>query len=113
RGLEGGRMIDAETLRDMRMRALAWVTGTSRVDGGQTIMSREDAINEQDMALDVLDLLDEVERLRATLAQPHHEWAAGQHSVGVDIAAEDKRIRDENDGLRARLAAAEAANASI
>lgn len=63
--------------------------------------------------LRVPELIDEVERLRATLAQPHHEWAAGQHSVGVDIAAEDKRIRDENDGLRARLAAAEAANASI
>ena len=134
-------MIDTDA---MRRRAEAWLAPST---------TRDTAINEEQLALDVIDLLAEVERLRgklddvtngdfeawcdfiaprvaiaqhacdrvvaeverlrATLAQPHHEWAAGQHSVGVDIAAEDKRIRDENDGLRARLAAAEAANASI
>ena len=42
----------------------------------------------------------ENERLKRTLAQPHMEWAAGMHSVGVDIASEDKRIRAENEQLR-------------
>jgi len=42
----------------------------------------------------------EVERLRATLAQPHMQWAAEQHSVGVDPAAEDVRLRAEADRMR-------------
>ena len=41
----------------------------------------------------------EVVRLRATLAQPHMVWAAEQHSVGVDPAAEDKQLRFERDRM--------------
>lgn len=32
-------------------------------------------------------------KLRRTLEQPHLVWAAGQHSVGIDPEAEDRRIR--------------------
>lgn len=39
------------------------------------------------------EVADERDRLRATLAQPHMVWAAEQHSVGVDIAAEDAKMR--------------------
>ena len=38
--------------------------------------------------------------LSACLAQPHMEWAADQHSVGVDIADEDVRLRAEVERLR-------------
>ena len=43
----------------------------------------------------------ECEKLRATLAQPHMAWAADMHSVGVDVAAEDRRLREELIPLRA------------
>ena len=41
----------------------------------------------------------EVARLRATLAQPHMTWAADQHSVGVDPAAEDKQLRADRNRI--------------
>lgn len=31
--------------------------------------------------------------LKRTLAEPHMVWAAEQFSVGIDIVAEDKRLR--------------------
>ena len=47
------------------------------------------------MMTELTKLRDEVARLRATLAQPHMTWAADQHSVGVDPASEDTRLRAE------------------
>jgi hypothetical protein len=50
----------------------------------------------------------EIARLRETLAQPHMVWAAEQHSVGVDIAAEDVRLRAELAAARPIVEAAKA-----
>lgn len=41
----------------------------------------------------MLKLVAERARYRRTLEQPHLVWAAGQHSVGIDPEAEDRRIR--------------------
>lgn len=83
-------------LDDMRKRALDWATCS---DG--TLISRDEAINEASMALDVLDAIAEIQRLRA----PLDEREADMHMrIRLDY---DKTVanawRAENERLRARV----------
>lgn len=100
-------MIDADEITDMRERALAWAT--DKYTG--LVITRERAIGEDHMALDVLDLVAEVSRLRGLLdvakdLEVKRVQLLGTHEAEMrrlDVAVAEARAESER--MRAALTA--------
>ena len=121
----------SDDIKDMRARAFAWASRPSADPNGEVLVRREDAINEEHLALDVLELIAEIERLRETLAHSctcslaDGAAPALRHEPMCELRiAKTKRIDpalalsrfakamdsgDEVEGLQAKLAAVTAA----
>lgn len=80
-------MITAEQLKEMRERAIAWAS-----DRGGNLVTREKAIGEDHMALDVLALLAEMERLTKHEAHINEEYQTMKDVLRAEHEA-CKRLR--------------------